>query len=196
MPYAALPARLASVVAWQPALTALWDGCPGPRPRSHAARCPVGPQVPLADGEPAPPELVRGWDGACESCGESVPWDDGRDAVRLAGGVRQLWDTASGNLEPGCLWWQDDYAGRCFHWDNCDGRHLHAMLPNGAYWDIDGRANNCTLPDDRTHRCWVRDGEPPAVTAGKAGHTCSAGAGSILAGDYHGFLRDGVFTAG
>jgi hypothetical protein len=50
------------------------------------------------------------------------------------------------------------------------------------------------MPDDGEHRCWVRHGEPPRITVDKNGPTCQAGAGSILAGDYHGFLRDGAFT--
>ena len=76
-------------------------------------------------------------------------------------------------------------------WSNCDGRHLYVILPNGWEWDSDGRASNCTLPDEKTHRCWVRTGEPPLVTAGKQGHTCSAGAGSIAPPGWHGFLRNG-----
>ena len=78
--------------------------------------------------------------------------------------------------------------------DNCPGEHLYAVLPNGRYWDIDSRASNCGRPDDRTHRCWVRHGEPPNVTVDKQGDTCTAGAGSILADDYHGFLRAGEFV--
>jgi hypothetical protein len=191
--YAALPARLVAVVAHQPVITAMWDGCERIG-RLHVARHRPSDPTPVDQPIPDMPELVRGWDGACEYCGDPIPWDS--DDVHLGGGLWSIYDTASGKLEPGCLWF-DDHAGReCFHWGNCDGRHLHAMLPNGAYWDIDGRANNCSLPDDRTHRCWVRVGEPPAVTAGKAGHTCSAGAGSILAGDYHGFLINGEFSAG
>ena len=44
-------------------------------------------------------------------------------------------------------------------------------------WDIDGRANNCSMLEDRTHRCWVRHGEPPDVTVDKDGPTCTAGRG-------------------
>jgi hypothetical protein len=46
----------------------------------------------------------------------------------------------------------------------------------------------------RPHKCWVRHGEPPNHTVDKRGNTCGAGAGSILSGSYHGFLRDGSFT--
>jgi hypothetical protein len=66
--------------------------------------------------------------------------------------------------------------------------------PGGRDWIIDGRARNCSMPEDDTHRCWIRHGEPPAITVGKAGgFTCAAG-GSIRAGRYHGFLVNGVFS--
>lgn len=194
--YEALPARLATIVAWQPVVTAMWDGCEAGYGRLHAARYRPAEPTPADRPRPELPALTRGWDGACESCGQPVPWDGDDPHVSLGGGLWSIFDTPSGKPEPGCLWWDEHQVGPCFQWDNCPGRHLHAMLPNGSYWDIDGRAANCTLPDERTHRCWVREGEPPNVTVGKAGHTCSAGAGSIAAGDYHGFLRGGVFTAG
>jgi len=80
-----------------------------------------------------------------------------------------------------------------------DGKHLIAKCPSGVWWAIDGKASNCTMPDDRGpghHYCWVRHGVPPNLTVDKNGHTCAAGAGSIVAGDYHGFLLNGCFTAG
>jgi hypothetical protein len=79
-------------------------------------------------------------------------------------------------------------------WDNCDGRHLNVVLPNGTDWDVDARATNCTMPNDRNHRCWVRRGDPPDVTVDKNGHTCAAGAGSIAVTGYHGFLHAGKLT--
>lgn len=79
-----------------------------------------------------------------------------------------------------------------------DGRYLIVICPNGQQWTVDGRASNCTMRDDETHRCWVRHGRPEDGTlhVDKNGHTCAAGAGSILAGDYHGFLHNGWLTAG
>jgi hypothetical protein len=71
---------------------------------------------------------------------------------------------------------------------------LYAVCPGGHPWNIDGRATNCGKPDDDVHRCWIRHGEPPNITVDKQGNTCQAGGGSIQAGDYHGFLRDGYFT--
>jgi hypothetical protein len=78
-------------------------------------------------------------------------------------------------------------------WDNQYEPPLMVATPGGD-WNIDSRASNCTLKDDRLHRCWVRHGTPPNITVGKAGFTCAAGAGSIQSGTYHGFLRDGQFT--
>lgn len=77
-----------------------------------------------------------------------------------------------------------------------EGPQLTVVCPNGAEWTIDSRASNCTLPYDYEHRCWVRHGDPPNVTVDKNGLTCAAGGGSIQAGDYHGFLQNGVLTAG
>lgn len=74
-----------------------------------------------------------------------------------------------------------------------DGPCLTVMTPGGV-WRIDSRASNCGSPYDYEHRCWVRHGEPPAVTVDKEGVTCVAGAGSIQCGDFHGFLRDGALT--
>lgn len=138
------------------------------------------------------------WPVQCGSCGEPVPAEANRQVF-----TRIRYDTSSGLLEPGCMYWASWYHARrsengpfCFMWDNCtDPRgHLHVVLPNNMEWDIDSRAKNCTLPQDRLHRCWVREGEPPLVTVGKGGYTCSAGAGSIQAGNYHGFLRNGELT--
>lgn len=73
-----------------------------------------------------------------------------------------------------------------------DGPQLTVVLPDNTPWNIDSRASNCTMPYDYSHRCWIREGEPPNVTAGKNGNTCAAGAGSIATPNYHGFLRNGV----
>jgi len=74
-----------------------------------------------------------------------------------------------------------------------DGRSLNVMLPDGTSWFIDGKASNCTMPDDEKHRCWVRHGRPEDGTlhVDKNGRTCQAGAGSIATRRYHGFLHHG-----
>lgn len=71
-----------------------------------------------------------------------------------------------------------------------DDKCLVVMTPGGE-WMIDSRASNCTMPDDKMHKCWVRHGTPPDVHVDKNGLTCAAGAGSIMAGSYHGFLHNG-----
>jgi hypothetical protein len=74
-----------------------------------------------------------------------------------------------------------------------DSRYLCVKCPNGCEWAIDGRASNCTRKDDNTHFCWVRHGKPEDGTlhVDKNGDTCDAGAGSIICGDWHGFLHNG-----
>jgi hypothetical protein len=94
--------------------------------------------------------------------------------------------------EPGAMWDAEWLADHPFY-RGPDGRSLHVVCPNGREWAIDGPASNCTRKDDSVHKCWVRHGEPPIITVDKDGETCSAGAGSIQAGDYHGFLRNGIF---
>lgn len=98
---------------------------------------------------------------------------------------------------PGAMWnawWLPDTPA----WRGPDGMALMVRLPDGHDWHVDGEASNCTRKGDATHKCWVRRGDPRQanVTAGKDGETCAAGAGSIASAGYHGFLRDGVLTAG
>lgn len=106
---------------------------------------------------------------------------------------------------PGAWFFTSHEGHGCPWWDNCDGRHFHVVTPDGAVVDLDGRAANCTMRDERTHRCWVRHGAPPHVTANKNGATCAAGAGSIqtygrqnpdgsFQPGWHGFLRNGVLV--
>ena len=91
-------------------------------------------------------------------------------------------------LPPGAMWYADWYSRK-----GPDGHHLIVKTPGGI-WHVDGRANNCTRLDDRTHYCWVRHGTAPNITVDKAGNTCGCGS-SIGQGegyrDYHGVLRNG-----
>lgn len=172
----------------------------------HVARHNVGERT-----DETPPSLdapeAHGWVGACERCGEPIPWEaiepcdckpgcPGRRSVSLSAGTMTVFDTPDGTLGPGAMYYREhrDDSWCTGRWTNCDGRHLHVVLPNRIDWDVDSRASNCTMPNDTTHRCWIREGDPPNVTAGKNGHTCTAGAGSIQAGDYHGFLQGGALT--
>jgi hypothetical protein len=67
------------------------------------------------------------------------------------------------------------------------------------HWYIDYRASNCTMKDDKEHRCWVRHGTVgEKVTVDKNGKTCGAGAGSFYMDNqrWHGFLRNGALVQG
>ncbi len=92
----------------------------------------------------------------------------------------------------GAMWFATWYP-KGFTWENETEPHLVVVTPGGE-WDIDTRCSNCTLPTDRAHRCWVRHGTPPNITIDKGGHSCAAGAGSILTPRWHGFLRNGAFV--
>ena len=87
--------------------------------------------------------------------------------------------------EVGAMWYSDSYP-----WKGPDRKSLVVRTPGGD-WSVDMQASNCDKKDDKAHKCWVRHGKPPEVTVDKNGHTCSAGAGSIVIRDYHGFLRNG-----
>jgi hypothetical protein len=135
--------------------------------------------------EDYPAEL---WPTKCIRCGAIAPKDANRQVFN-----KRFYDTPSGNLEPGCIYWIDWYPEKMY-WDNHKGPCLCAVLPNGWEWNIDSRASNCTMLEDRLHRCWCRHGEPPDITVDKNGLTCQAGAGSIQGGDWHGFLKNGEFV--
>lgn len=132
------------------------------------------------------------WPAAC-ACGEPFVDDDARQVFaealyRREDGQGALFPLRS--AVPGAL-----YDAPWYPEKGPDGLALVAVCPDGHPWFIDGRARNCTLPDDNVHRCWVRTGVPPLLTVGKSGGpTCSAGAGSIDTGTWHGFLRDGQFV--
>lgn len=150
-----------------------------------------------------PSHRDRRWPRVCASCGQPFRhgevWQaNGEPIYRVVAvvpgaalGVGE--ETPLRDAPAGAMWiakWLPEWS-RGF-----DGRGLIVRLPDGHDWRVDGEATNCTRKGDREHRCWLRDGEPPFVTAGKHPHelTCSAGAGSIASPGYHGFLRDGVLT--
>jgi hypothetical protein len=112
--------------------------------------------------------------------GEEVP---GRDLP-----VGALWDcnkAADG----------DETKRRYLYPAGPDGLSVACRLPDGSDWHIDGRASNCTMRDDKEHRCWVRHGTiGEKLHVDKEGHTCAAGGGSIAVPRYHGFLHNGELT--
>jgi hypothetical protein len=191
-------ARLIHEIGTRAWLTLRWgEACPGPRAHHLGRRH-------LIDSPRLDDEAVGGmpdhhpdasWPPHCDGCQAPAPPEAAREIER-----RRLYDTASGDPEPGDLYWADWFGceargGRCVHgWTNCDGVHLLAVLPSGELFDLDGRASNCNQPHETLHRCWVRHGQPPRITVDKRGLTCGAGGGSIAAFEFHGWLRDGVFT--
>lgn len=50
-------------------------------------------------------------------------------------------------------YWCTEWRTGCFY----------IQLPNGAMWNVDGRAINCGRPGE-PHRCWVRSGTVPNIT--------------------------------
>lgn len=134
------------------------------------------------------------WAKYCKDCGIPVP-HDGSEELNYQIHRKRLYNTPDGTLGAGNLYW-NSWLPENFYWDNHKGAHLMAVLPNGTEWNIDSRASNCTMKEDKNHRCWCRKGNPETepVTVDKNGNTCQAGGGSILVDDYHGFLRNGKFT--
>jgi len=129
------------------------------------------------------------WPKVCEECGEPVPPHAQRQVFN-----KRLYDTESGDLEIGSLWYAY-WLPKNLYWDNKEDFHLLAMVPGGQHWNIDSRASNCGSPNDRLHRCWCRHGDPETgiVHVDKNGLTCNAGAGSIGTANWHGFLHNGMF---
>lgn len=129
-------------------------------------------------------------------CGYVFPDDANR-----SGGSGHNWkrtDTGEeypniSDAPPGAMW-DAPWLHNIPEYHGPDGLSLIVKLPNGREWCIDSRANNCDMPTDTKHKCWVRHGEPPNLTVDKQGLTCGAGAGSIQCGDYHGFLQNGFLT--
>lgn len=154
------------------------------------------------EGDKPSPEDPR-WPTKCEKCPYLF-----RDEVRQffydllyrrkdTGALVTLRDAPPGAMWD--AWWLHDLEGGMLGGPTADGRVLMVKCPNGREWCIDGRASNCGSPKDDKHKCWIRHGEPPDLVVDKNGLTCSAGAGSIAAGDYHGFLgtngaKPGWFT--
>lgn len=131
------------------------------------------------------------------------PTDETRDR-QVEGGVHhmRIWRRADtgeqGGIQdfgPGAMWnahWMPTSEG------SVDGRYIVVRLPNGHEWAMDGPSSNCTRPGE-PHDCWCRHGDPPRLTVDKnpepGRSTCAAGAGSIQAGNFHGFLRDGILVS-
>ena len=127
----------------------------------------------------------------------------------IATGERTIWRRADtgdefdslGKVPAGAMWfahWLDDmYQPQL--------EHCLVVKTPGGDWVIDSQASNCTMPAKLIHKdgkeyhpkkqldhhCWIIHGTAPEVTVDKNGVTCGAGAGSIQASNWHGFLRNG-----
>jgi hypothetical protein len=136
------------------------------------------------------PKMPSGKTVTCEGCGKPVAISSqnfGRIYRRADTGAEVGGEDA---LPPGAVYENGYQTGP-------DGRALACVCPDGHHWHIDGRASNCTMKDDKVHRCWVRHGRPEDGTlhVDKNGVTCAAGAGSIATGKWHGFLHKGHLKA-
>lgn len=156
------------------------------------------------------------WPATCEACGEPFQPDDewqvnARELHRPVRGGHDFGEAlyTIQDAPVGAMWdahWMRDW------FTGPDGISLFVKTPGGD-WHVDGEASNCTRTQwgpkeidgvrhekvwlGRTHYCWVRHGDPrrpETLHADKNGDTCAAGAGSILIGQYHGFLHHGHLT--
>ena len=163
----------------------------------HSARVELPARAVVDDEEKCPSiaDASLPWPTHCE-CGHEFT----EAANRYSGADRKYRRPDTGeefalrDAPPGALWRATWYEDNDKNWCGADGQAWVCQTPGGS-WHIDGRANNCAKPDDHTHRCWVREGVAPDFNVSKNGNTCSAGAGSILCGGYHGFLRNGYLES-
>jgi hypothetical protein len=150
------------------------------------------------------------WPAACEACGRPFGPEARRQvwAERLYAGAPEGRPLRIRDFPVGALW-SEPHLEEHPAYVGPDGLSLHVRTPGGV-WCIDSQASNCTRDQNvpvegepgvtrftRTHYCWPRKGDPrtePVDVAKEHGPTCSAGAGSIICGDYHGFLRNGELT--
>ncbi len=145
------------------------------------------------------------WDAfptVCERCGQEIPDPQRQIALEeifvARTGALAGQEFPRRDLPVGAMYDQSLYH-EFPDWCGWDGLSIFVVTPDGE-WGVDMRANNCTKPDDKRHRCWVRNGDPRTGYLhvdkdGTAEHpTCDAGAGSIwmnAPNGWHGFLYRG-----
>lgn len=175
---------------------------PASQVQAAAARSRAYPGAPLPkeEGEPIRFVVEVRTTRKCEepSCALEREHEVTDFSYALAG----LADGQAVTLQHGDVYWEGPADGKhgC-PWDNCEGRHLVCIVKGVTeghdylyHWNVDGRASNCSKPQDKTHRCWVRHGDPAvegSLHVDKAGETCAAGSGSIQMPGFHGFLHHG-----
>jgi hypothetical protein len=150
----------------------------------------VSQEMPPA--ELVPPRDDSRWPQVCEACGnefqDSAQWQyyAADEYSRSDGGVVLARSSGLQQKEMGgALYdarWLHGMAGKSFYdvRDRGDGIVLLAICPNGMPWVVDGKATGGGF--------WERTGDP------RNPETLTV-TPSIVAGDYHGFLQGGRFTA-
>lgn len=176
------------------------SSCPAHPKWGHDAETPIE-DAPVVTNEkgyetdpPLPPKDDPRWPKRC-ACG--YEFQDGDQWQVFANRIYTRLDTGEEttirDAPVGAMWyapWMKSYAV------GPDGNSLAVKTPGGD-WLVDSRASNCTKPDDKEHKCWVRHGDPKTgqVHVDKNGNTCAAGAGSIMINGYHGFLHNGELVS-
>lgn len=155
-------------------------------------KCPNGPfgycnaEVPLDDIDYPVRAVIESffiphgdlrWPKGCPVCGvpfvDADTWQVFVDTLHRRSGTGEI--VALRQAQPGDMW--DAYWMP--YTKNADGRCLVVKLPNGHDWMIDGPSQQHPEPG-----AWTRTGTPPNISASP----------SILAADYHGWLRNGVLS--
>ena len=134
----------------------------------------------------------RAWPKVCE-CGYRFEaddeWQTNADPEWKRADTGDLLVCEAHVLPAGALWhmdwtplapWTDRYG---------DGVNLYAMCPNGSYWNVDGPAYGGG--EAKTPEAWSRTGDPRRPL-----ETQLSAMPSIIAGDYHGWLANGIFSPG
>jgi hypothetical protein len=174
-------------------------------PEDVAARaCDCDESAPLDEVDDGPEHAIRsvepmpGHPKACPKCGRVFTPAEDEFQIFCETLYRRA-DTGEilglRDAPPGASWdavWYHDIP----EWCGLDGRAVIVKCPDGHDWHVDGKCSNCTRPDDKVHKCWCRHGDPTKaeLTVDKNGDTCQAGAGSIQAPHWHGFLTNGVLS--
>lgn len=138
------------------------------------------------------------WPTHCDTCRTLIEPEDRIHSIAECllfermdtGEFKRLHEFGAGTIFPT----PSEWLNLGLEWDNLPNRPAYGIKTPGGIWYPDKRAKNCTLPDDREHRCWVIHGEPPNLTINKLGHTCEAGNGSVLLGSWHGSVSDGYLV--
>jgi hypothetical protein len=107
-----------------------------------------------------PPKSDPRWPTKCDHCDYAFVDEDNWQVFPEA-----IYRTQEGafmtlrNAPAGAMWFCD-----WMPWKGADGHSLVVKTPGGE-WCVDSQASNCTRKDDKVHRCWIRHGSVPDITA-------------------------------